>query len=401
MSSDLKKIVEQKNFCIIPWLHLYHFTDKKVYPCPVMGAWGVNKLGSIDDSIESLWNSEPLKKLRSKMIKNEDIPFCNKNCNDSINSCKRHFGLELLDKAAPYILSTKEDGTVDKPNFIAWNIIESNKCNFKCSYCNVKFSSRYGEKYSTFDTPEELMKVYGNYLDDVQEIWFASGESAIQPGYYKILNALIEKKRFDIRLFYITNMSTYSYQGQNMFELLNQFKHPVVFGSVDDKDERVEYIRFGSDYKKILDTRKKMQEYKNIKFILQPVMSIFNIFSFFDLHKDWYEKGLVGADQVRYYVLDSPRFLQFNTLPTLLKIKAARYLDEYKKWLSSVLPATVDFYPNRCHPLEYIDKMKSLLFANKQNNYLNELRDYIDTVLDKNSEKLKFNNIFPEYKNLL
>ena len=171
------------------------------------------------DGISDLWNSEPMKQMRVKMLNNEPIPFCDKHCNNSINSCKRHFGLELLDKATHAITNTRSDGHVDPVNFIAWNIIESNKCNFKCTYCNVKYSSRFGNKLETFDNLEDLREKLFPFIDQLEEIWLASGESAIQDSYYSILEELLARNKTDIRLFFITNLSTVTYKGKNIFEL--------------------------------------------------------------------------------------------------------------------------------------------------------------------------------------
>jgi sulfatase maturation enzyme AslB (radical SAM superfamily) len=370
-----------------------------------MGAWGVNKLGTINNTVEELWNSEPLKKLRKKMINGEDISFCDKHCNNSINSCKRHVGLDLIDYVKKSIISTENDGRVKDVNFIAWNVIESNKCNLKCSYCNVKYSSRYGEKFSTFDSPEQMFETYRDHLDVVQEIWFASGESALQPGYYKILKALIEKNRLDVRIRYITNMSTYTLNGENIFELLNCFKAPIVFGSIDDMNERVEYIRFGSSFKKITETRIKLKEYSNIKFYIQPVISVFNIFSFFDFHKKWIEEGLATYDSVRYFVLDSPEWMQYNILPINFKLKAAAKLTEYQNFLNKNLTDKVDMFPNKMHPSVYLEKIKNQLFYNNDKKveysklllekFINETK-----TLDNNSNNLKFDNIFTEFQDL-
>lgn len=360
-----------------------------------MGAWGVNSLGNTSDDIEKLWNSEHLKEIRRKMLNNEAIPFCNRNCNDSINSCKRHFGLELIDKASSAILNTKPDGSVDPINFIAWNIIESNKCNFKCSYCNVKYSNRFGEKLETFSDTEAMKDKIFPYLDNIEELWLASGESAIQDSYYDILEELITRNRTDIRLFFITNMSVVNYKGRNIFEILSKFKNAVIFGSIDDRESRLEYIRFGSSYSKILENRIELLKYPSIKFYLQPVISIFNIFSFPDFHRDWYNRGLIGADEVRYYVLDSPSYLQANILPLKYKNKLLEKWRGYQQWIKDNLTDKVDTYPNRCNPVNFIDTLINHISVPKDNL---ELQHFF-TFIDENDKKtgLAFNNVFNEY----
>mgnify|MGYP003658317338 CR=1 FL=1 len=148
--------------CLLPWSHLYYFTDGYVYPCPSLAGDLNYRLGKTTDSISDLWNS--------------------------FN--KTYFGYDLLNEIKPLIDSTDINGYCE-PNFIAWNILETNKCNLKCVYCNSQYSNQHSkDKAVASPFNGNLYSVY-NTDNNVREIWFASGEPVIQDSTYTILEQLI------------------------------------------------------------------------------------------------------------------------------------------------------------------------------------------------------------------
>lgn len=358
---NIEDIVNKPNFCIVPWVHLYYFTDGFVYPCPSLAGQKDMRLGFTTDSPETLWNSEVLKGLRRKMLKDEYIDPCFKECNGCLNSCKKYFGLDLIDKAEKAILNTTEDGSADY-NFIAWNLIESNLCNLKCKYCSFQYSNLWDEtKGIKRGLPyEDLISLYDKNYDFVEEIWFASGEPVIQKSTYYFLNKLLKDNRTNVRIRFITNLMKTEYMGQNIYDLLKQFKDVIVFGSWDLSGWRGEYIRTNSCSKTIKNTIKEIKD-KQIPFILQSVMSIFNLYYYPDFHKELYEEGLLKKDNIRYYNLHGPFKYRYSILPNKIKDKIKEKLIDYKEWLGPGL----DTFPNRECPLSVIDKIIDTLYTGK------------------------------------
>jgi len=396
MSLDL--ITKAANFCIVPWVHLYYFTDGYVYPCPSLAGNLEMRLGKTSDSSESLWNSKTSKSLRKKMLNNEFIDSCYNKCNGCLNSCKKYFGLDLLEEAKSCILSTKEDGSCDY-NFIAWNLIESNLCNLKCQYCSFEYSNMWDENKTIHrGLPyEELLSLYEKNYDTVKEIWFASGEPILQESTYYFLNKLLKDNKTNVRIRLITNLMKYQYKNRNIYDLLAQFKDVIVFGSWDLNGERGEYIRTNSCSNTIKNTIKEINS-KKIPFVLQSVMSIYNLYYYPKFHKELYDEGLVKKDNIRYYNLHGPFKYRYSILPVSIKNKIKDKLIEYKKWLGDNL----DPFPNRECPLLVIDKIIDTLYTGKWGHWgfsEKENKNYYNLFLKENVmnvKNVKFNKLFEE-----
>lgn len=397
-SLNIEQIANAPNFCIVPWVHLYYFTDGYVYPCPSLAGRVDMRLGKTSDSREELWNSKVSKSLRSKMLKNEFIQPCFDECNGCLNSCKKYFGLDLLDQAKQSILNTNEDGSCDY-NFIAWNLIESNLCNLKCKYCSFQYSNLWDENKTIHrGLPyEELLALYEENYDTVKEIWFASGEPILQESTYYFLEKLLQDKKTDVRIRLITNLMKTKYKGRNIYDILAQFKNVVVFGSWDLNGERGEYIRTNSRSETIKETISEINS-KNIPFILQSVMSIFNLYYYPDFHKELYKEGLIKKDNIRYYNLHGPFKYRYSILPIHVKDKIKEKLLEYKLWLGDNL----DPFPNRESPLSVMDKVIDTLYTGKWGHWgFNEKdnKHHYEIFLRENllaTKNMKFLKLFKE-----
>lgn len=398
MNSSLSDITNAPNFCIVPWVHMYYFTDGYVYPCPSLAGREDMRLGKTSEDQRVLWNSDVSKSLRSQMIKNEFIQPCFDECNGCLNSCKKYFGLDLLDHAKQSILSTTADGTSDY-NFIAWNIIESNICNLKCRYCSFQYSNLWDENKTVHrGLPyADLISLYEKNYDIVKEIWFASGEPILQESTYYFLDKLLKDNKTNVRIRLITNLMKYQYKNRNIYDLLSQFEDVIVFGSWDLNGERGEYIRTNSCSNTIKNTIKEINS-KKIPFILQSVMSIFNLYYYPKFHKELHEEGLIKKDNIRYYNLHGPFKYRYSILPVSIKNEIKDKLTEYKEWLGDNL----DPFPNRECPLSVIDKIIDTLYTGKWGHWgfsEKENENYYNMFLRENAinaKNIKFNRLFKE-----
>lgn len=360
----IQSLSANNSFCIIPWVHMYYFTDGYVYPCPAVAGDKNMRYGSVTDSPELLWNSKKAKEIRKDMINGIPISECIRECNGCLNSCKTYFGNDLLENNKKIIEDTHSDGT-SQFNFVAWNVIESNLCNLKCKYCSSNYSNLWDDdkKIKTVLNESDFDDLYFSKLDTVQEIWFASGEPVLQNSTYKILNKLIDLKKLDVRIRFITNLMKTEYKGRNVYDILNKFNDVIVFGSWDMNGKMGEYIRVNSKEETIKNTIRYIKQ-KNIRFYLQSVMSIFNIAQYPQFHYHLYEEGLLDRDQIRYYNLHYPEKYRYSILPHKTKNEIERNLIEYKKWISEK-STPLDQYPNRECPLSVIDKIIDTMYTGK------------------------------------
>lgn len=369
--NSVDEIVKQEHFCSVPFIHLYYFTDGNVYPCPALAGNKKYLVGNSFDTPEKLWNSDVLKAMRLKMLKNEKIGECHKECFGALNSCKKYLGDESLDCAKKNIPTVKSDGSSDL-NFGVWNIIEGNRCNLKCTYCNSQYSTSwlYDEKtvfgYNSFKENSfknsDLIKVYDDNYNNLEEIWFAGGEPAIQDSTYYFLNKIIADKK-QVRIRFITNLMFSSYKGNNLYDLLSKFDDCIIFGSWDLDSERGEYIRTNSDTQTIEQNIKEINK-RGIKFILQSVMSCFNLFYYPEYHKRLFEKELVQIDNVRYYNLNYPEIFRYSILKQEVKDNIKYKIEDYKKWLLSKTD-NFDTYANKESPIITLDKIIDTMYTGK------------------------------------
>lgn len=343
------------HFCAVPWTHIYYFSDGYAYPCPMLAGKEKFRLGKNTDFIESLWNSEVMKKMRLKMLDNKIIIECHNKCNSNINSCKRHLGEEAIKRNLDKFSLTKEDGSFPL-NFNIWNIMDSNRCNLACTYCNGDYSNRHlngGLVKKSFLLDQNMIDLYKDHVDKVEEVWFAGGEPVILESTYTLLE-LLKIKKSSVRIRFISNLMFTEFKERKIYEILKQFDDVIIFGSWDMDGQIGEYIRYGNDSKKIIKNIEYIRSLGH-KLVLQPVMSIFNIFYFSDFHKRMYNKGILDKDNIRYYVLSGPDYFRYSILPSYTRQTVTNILNEYSNWLG--VSDNFDIFPNREQPSTYIKKM--------------------------------------------
>lgn len=345
--------------CLLPWSHLYYFTDGYVYPCPSLAGNTNYRLGKTTDSIPDLWNSFNIRKIRIEMKDGKPPLDCSKKCDLCLNSCKTYFGYDMLDEIKPSIDSTDVNGYCE-PNFIAWNILETNKCNLKCVYCNSQYSNQHSEDKAVASPFNNNLYTVYNTNSNVKEIWFASGEPVIQDSTYTILEQLIIQNKLDVRIRFITNLMITSYKGKQVYDLLEKFKDVIVFGSWDIDGKSGDTIREHSKSGTIKQNIRYIQT-KNIKFYLQSVMSIYNLADYPDFHIRMFEEGILKKDNIRYYNLSYPEHYRYSILPEAQKQAIGLKLYDYKLWLTDA----VDTFPNAEHPTITIDKIIECMMTGK------------------------------------
>jgi len=394
------------NFCAVPWTHVYYFSDGYAYPCPMLAGKEKFRLGKNTDTIEDLWNSSVMKDMRLKMLDGKIIIECHNKCTANINSCKKHLGEEAIERNINKIEQTHADGSIPL-NFNIWNIMDSNRCNLACSYCNGDYSNRHlngGLVRKSFNIKQDMIDVYKSQVDKVEEVWFAGGEPVILDSTYDLLN-LLKIKKDTVRIRFISNLMHTQFKDRKVYEILKEFSDVIIFGSWDLDGQIGEYIRFGNDSEKIIKNIDYIRSLGH-KLVLQPVMSIFNIFHFYDFHKRMFERGILDKDNIRYYVLSGPDYYRFSILPNYIKHRLTDNLNEYSNWIGE--SSDYDIFPNREQPSSYIKKMIHLLNTgvgghtgySRENNY-NRLKKFFAETQKLDQKRygyFKFLSLYKEFE---
>lgn len=352
MKKITEKILDTKNFCILPWVHFHSLPNKKVLPC-CMANSDMPVATTDEESIIKIMNSEKYKQLRMNMLNDVPSPECNR-CYDlekynswslrlSNNRVRGKNNLSL-------VKSTLEDGTIKKFKLKYLDIRWSNICNFKCRSCGPEFSSLHAKEFIDKKSNKENLKsvfsmdrivVNANedgeyfkklkpYLNDVEEVYFAGGESLITPEHYELLDFWLENNKTDMLLTYTTNFSVFKYKDKNVIDYWKKFKNVEIYASLDGMGKVAEYLRSGTNWDEIEKNIQLIKkEVPHVKFYLTPTISIWNVHQFPDFYLYMVKKGYVDPtpnEGLRLNILTHPWYAHIQILPIEYRLKIA------KKW---------------------------------------------------------------------
>ena len=279
-----------KTLCAIPWMHLNFEPNGKVVPCCLTSAHNYFAGDLNKQSIEEIWNSDNMKSLRKQMIDGEEPKICDK-C-FSREKVTGESGRTYQNRDFPDVLKkipkiTLEDGTCTEMNLRYWDFRFSNLCNFKCRSCGPRYSSAWvpdakamgltdQEKVWNIDTIDDKTNFdfLKDQIDVVSRIYFAGGEPLLMPEHWQILDMLVEKKRFDVKLSYNTNCSTLTYGKKNIIDYWSKWAYGKleVWPSIDEIGDRAELIRSGTVWSKVEENLKELAKLDNI--ILRPGITV-------------------------------------------------------------------------------------------------------------------------------
>jgi MoaA/NifB/PqqE/SkfB family radical SAM enzyme len=402
---------ESKVFCMLPWVHLYMNADGSSHPCCLTDFSVAKPLGDCNTtSMEEIWNSEGMRQLRNDMLIGQASKSCNK-CYEQEKfgfisqrqSANRRHGHHI-----PIIEETKLDGSLDRFEMRYWDLRFSNLCNLRCRSCGPQFSSQwyqdqiriYGQGYADnhqallhsgrWDTDifDQLM----SHIDHVEHIYFAGGEPLIMEEHYRILDELIRRKRFDVRLVYNTNFTQTRLRGRSVFDYWRQFQTVAVGASLDAMGTRAEYIRKGTHWPDVENNRRHMIEVcPNVDFYISSTISILNAWHIPDFHRNWTEQGLIKARDFNINLLQGPDWLRLDIAPQHYKELVKEKIQQHLEWLKpqdDLTRATLGF-----------ESVINFMMNDDKSDYLSKFWEYngrIDTVRNES-----LFDAIPELKNLL
>lgn len=365
-------LMESKTFCMLPWSHLHAFPTGEAYPC-CLGEMK-HPIGNLrKQTLEEVWNGEPMRDIRTKMLSEQPVPACRK-CYEQEdngffsmrNSSNRRFGhhIHKVDRTEP-------DGSVNPMELTYWDIRFSNLCNLKCRSCGHIFSSNWWDdqvKIQEYETGKESadrwksqykrieyagrtqMDVWEQlepHIEHVEHIYFAGGEPLIMEEHYRILRALLAKGKNDVRLIYNTNFTELKFKGQSVLELWNQFTSVCVGASLDASGSLGELMRKNTDWDKVCRNREEMLKVApKVDFYISPTLSVMNVWQLPEFHKDWVSKGYLKHQDLNVNILQDPACFRIDILPLDIKQEIADRYQEHIDWLTphdSLTRATMGF----------------------------------------------------------
>ena len=321
-----------ERFCAAPWTSLIVEATGQVKFCCMSGG----DLREDSSDINDIVNSSLAKNVRKQFLNGEMAKRANSDgqvrVDDSSTDtyCDNCWKLERRtdfpsdnrlsnNQWADHVIdevmkNTNENGVISKQSPAWLDVAFSNKCNFSCLGCVANNSSaitKYQSAYELRDGNREyviepyteadhlLSNVNADNLIDyilenkatLEHIHFQGGEPFMMPEVYQMLDKLIEHglyKKGGINLWFHTNGSVRTYKGVDIFEkYLSKWEDRFwITMSHDGYGPRGEYIRYGYQDKKWLETYTRLAEF-GCKMTVQHSLNIFNILHQYEC-LEWY-----------------------------------------------------------------------------------------------------------------
>ncbi|MDB4533532.1 twitch domain-containing radical SAM protein [Vicingaceae bacterium] len=346
---------EKQHFCILPWIHLHVAQNGRVSPC----CNNKRFLGNVQEqSIKDIWNGKKFKEVREQ-FKNDIADKRCIHCYNIEKSGKKSLRQISNQKYKKDLVRVEEKN----PETIYLDIRFSNICNFKCKTCWHGNSSAWFEEGSKRNASDErIIKAFTNnfdelfeYIDDVEEIYFAGGEPLIMEEHYQILEELERRELFDIELRYNTNFSNLNFKDKNILEIWKKFKKVHVSASIDASHELGSKIREGFNWEQFIINRKEMLAIcPEIYFEISPTVSSLNIFNLSKLHQELVNLELINIDNIYLNFLERPIKYNLKSLSETDKIKVQKNISNHINWLlkNDTNPTIIEQFKSTLNYLE-------------------------------------------------
>lgn len=345
-----------KHLCVLPWIHLNLEPSGVVQPCCMMTDQNYIAGDLNTQTIEEIWNGEPLKKLRREMINGENPKACTKCFNAEVAtglSNRIHNNKNFNSKLAEIPIITETDGTCNKIDLKYWDFRFSNICNYKCRSCGPRFSStwvpdalklgyikedsEYSKKVLEIKEIDSGTKLdfLERYADDVEIIYFAGGEPLIMDEHYKILDILVAKDRYDVTLKYNTNLSTFTHKKYNVLDYWDKWKNNLqLWPSIDEIGSRAELIRSGTRWNNV---EQNLITLVDGKYNIRPGITVgaWNVFRLPEIIQHLTDLGVIVPRHKNFYfnMLINPAHYHLSILSDQHKLdttrKLTRFVDDY------------------------------------------------------------------------
>ena len=338
---------DSKTFCIYPWIHLHAYPTGEAYPCcHAEMKYPVGNCRS--NTLSEIWQDQPMQKLRADMLSEKPNAACGR-CYEQEQS-GFFSGRKSANKHHGHHIKKLEQNPFE---MTYWDIRFSNLCNLKCRSCGHIFSSQWYQDQAKLAggdwkdrnqvlnyagrTETDMWEQLLPHIDYVEQIYFAGGEPLLMEEHYRILDELVRRERFNVRLIYNTNFTHTDLKGKSVFEYWKQFDSVAVGASLDAMGSRAEYIRKGTDWAVVEQNRRDMIKIcPQVDFYISPTLSIMNAWHLPEFHQDWVEQGLIKAQDLNVNILQDPLHYRIDIAPDNYKEKLTAQYHDHIEWLKAV-----------------------------------------------------------------
>jgi hypothetical protein len=232
-------------------------------------------------TLEQHWNSDHMRSVRVRMMRNETLPECAV-CNEQLLNTdvyRSYFNRMFGHLRESVLAATDESGhTTALP--VSWDYRFSNLCNFKCRMCGDMLSSSWESEQRVnnsidYTNPrnawmqplvrEQISRFQDTQIEQefsaaveshrVEEVYWVGGEPLMYEQHWRYMQRIIELgdgERVYAR--YNTNLSRVNYGGCSLYrDVLLHLRDWQICASLDGTGRTGEYIRTGLNYESWLE----------------------------------------------------------------------------------------------------------------------------------------------------
>tara|TARA_B100001057_G_scaffold499748_1_gene611613 strand:- start:111 stop:1511 length:1401 start_codon:yes stop_codon:yes gene_type:complete len=455
-------------FCILPWVHLSTRPDGSMRVCCTANASSVGatndkehggQVGILKDEegrpnnlnvsdFLSSWNSTYMKNVRKQMLNGEMPPSCLKCYKEEAagHNSKRMWETAYWSNRVnvdTLLENTNEDGSVP-PQLAYIDLRFGTKCQLACVMCSPHDSSGWikdwkaifpdvkneslketmqwrdkgstnGSSYNWHKQNPTFWKQFYDQMANMQQIYFAGGESLIIEEHYEILEHAIKMGYAkDLELRYNSNGVEWR---DDLFDLWKQFKLVRFHYSVDSIEDMNSYIRYPSVWKRqeevfhILDNETP----NNTEITIACAVQALNIYYVPDFIKWKLQQGFkkinmwpFGAGGINYHFVYHPPHLNVKVLPKWFKEECRKKYEEFfpwweENWMLGVPSwhkdkVTKDDFLNASYGIQRLKGMINFMESEDWSRRLPEMKEFLQRCDTQRGNK--FADVFPEMKDI-
>lgn len=445
-----------KTFCILPWIHFSTRPNGHVRVCCTANASSAGKTndkkygGEIgilkeDDGkpsnlgihdLKQSWNNNYMKNTRLMMLDGKEPPQCSKCYTEERagHISKRMWETEYWSKridVQELINNTNDDGSI--PIIIPYiDLRFGTTCNLKCIMCSPHDSSMWlsdwkklypqiknkslkqlcgwregsgGQgSYNWYKNTTVFWDQLYEQIPHMKQLYFAGGESLIMNKHYELLQKIVDSGYSNqIELRYNSNGT---YLPKKLFELWDKFYHVRYHFSIDSIEGMNEYIRFPSNWGKIVKNLNILDNTPdNIEVTIACAVQALNIYYTPELIKWKLSQGFkkvnpdhLGGGLVNFHLVYHPAFLNVKIFPKWFKEKISEKYENFYDWLIKNHRSDDEFINN---PYA-IGRLKGLIKFMMSDDWSVRMPEFIEYInLMDNIRGTDFRKTFPEMGSLL
>ena len=331
-------------FCNVPWTNIHVYWDGSYGMCcsekdkPYDAAETYRYNLSVMPMHE-WYNSLPVRSFRQKILSSEPIPACaacysEEAVGHESRRIRENFKSAIFTEKAferSYLQSpwvdkfehSRSGNSLEDHVPIDWHIDFGNECNLACKMCDEEASSSIAStlrRHGLTDVQPKVTwtknkKAWANFLAAVDampinRLHVMGGEPVMMKKYHEFIDYLVDNKRFEISLSFVSNGTIID---QSLIDKLKLFRNVDIEISIETMDKSNDYIRQGSTIEQMRSNLSNLiaQQDDKLQIVLRTVPQLLSISRYVDVIRYAWENKIV----IEPIPLTQPASMRIDVLP--------------------------------------------------------------------------------------